>query len=823
MAADGKVTIEALLDTSEYDAGVKSLSSMTIAAGGLMVDAIEMAVSKTVELGAGVIQAGMSFDSSMSQVAATMGTTVDSIGELRDFALEMGSTTAFSASQAADALNYMALAGYDANTSMEMLPNVLNLAAAGGMELASASDMITDAQSALGLTLEETTSMVDKMAKASSTTNTSVSQLGDAILTVGGTAKNLSGGTTELATVLGLLADNGIKASEGGTHLRNILLAMTPATDAAAGAWESLGVSGYDANGNLRPLEDTFGDLAAAMDGMSTEERTNMISAMFNKTDISAVNALLATSSDRWEEVAGKIDNCEGAAAAMAETQLDNLAGDITLFQSALEGAQIAISDGLTPTLRGFVQFGGTALSTFTEGFKNGGLTGAVQALVPLFQDTFNSVLGSVGEFVPQLFSSLMSGMDYMTEAGVELIEGLASGAAAAIPAFLSQALPMLVEFTGSLRENAGQLIDAGLDLITKLAVGLAKSIPILIETVPDIVTNIAGIINDNAPKMLATAGMIIMMLATGLIQAIPTLVSNVPKIVTAIVSVIQAFNWLNLGKSIITALKDGIMVLSTDLPAALRKIGQDAVQKLKGIDWENLGVAIIKFIRAGISATGAMIKTALTGIGQTALNAFKSINWLNLGKNIVSGIVKGITGAAGSLVSSMKSLASKALSSAKSALGIHSPSTVFENQLGKWIPYGAAVGVDKNSDVFVDSIEDMADEATAIVADLSGSSASVGVTPILEKTAIDGVATRIKAILSADGFSTSARFVASAGSGTDYLSQFEDLVELMKILVDETSEGKCIVLDDGTLVGKISKKMDAALGKRRSAAARGC
>ena len=137
------------------------------------------------------IQAGMDFDSSMSQVAATMGTTVDQIGELRDFAQEMGRTTAFSATQSADALNYMALAGYDAQTSMAMLPNVLNLAAAGGIELAQASDMVTDAQSAFGLTTAQTTAMVDQMAKTSSKTNTSVQQLGEGFLKIGATARNL--------------------------------------------------------------------------------------------------------------------------------------------------------------------------------------------------------------------------------------------------------------------------------------------------------------------------------------------------------------------------------------------------------------------------------------------------------------------------------------------------------------------------------------------------------------------------------------------------------------------------------------------------------
>ena len=193
MAFDGTLKFDTKIDQSGFESGLSKIGS--IAQKGLKIVGAAFTATETAVLAFGkkYIEAGMQFDSSMSQVAATMGTTVDQIGELRDFAQEMGATTAFSATQAADALNYMALAGYDAGTSMSMLPNVLNLAAAGGMELASASDMITDSQSALGLTLSETSQLVDKMAKASSKSNTSVAQLGEAILTVGGTAKMMAG------------------------------------------------------------------------------------------------------------------------------------------------------------------------------------------------------------------------------------------------------------------------------------------------------------------------------------------------------------------------------------------------------------------------------------------------------------------------------------------------------------------------------------------------------------------------------------------------------------------------------------------------------
>lgn len=324
-------------------------------------------------LGGASLKIGMEFDKSMSQVAATMGMSADEMGEtggefeqLRNFAQEMGATTAFSATEAADALNYMALAGYDAETSMRMLPQVLNLAAAGNMDLATASDMLTDTQTALGLSMEDTERLVDQMARTSSTTNTSVEQLGDAMLTIGGTAKVLGGGlyvaadgttkmydgTQELNMVLGVLADNGIKGSEAGTALRNIILSLSAPTDKAAQQIAELGVEVYDSEGNMNSMTQILEDLNVAMADMTDEEKTQAIATIFNKRDIKSVNALLATNSDRWVEIADSLTNAEGAAQTMADTQLNNLAGSVTLLKSALEGAAIAISDRLAPYIR---------------------------------------------------------------------------------------------------------------------------------------------------------------------------------------------------------------------------------------------------------------------------------------------------------------------------------------------------------------------------------------------------------------------------------------------------------------------------------------
>ena len=370
------------LDTKEYERALHTAKASTVTTTtdigkrvdkmkkGFLIGAGAMAAGFAA-FGASSVKTGMEFDTSMSQVAATMGKTMDEMesevgsvdlawgefsGNLREYAQEMGAHTKFSATESADALNYMALAGYDTQKSMEMLPNVMNLAAAGAMDLATASDMVTDASSALGLSTEETTELVDKMAMAASKSNTSVQQLGEAYLTVGGTAKNLKGGTTELSTALGILADNGIKGSEGGTILRNAILSLTAPTSKAKGELDALGVSAFDSEGNMRGLDEIMGDLDASLSTLTGEERAEALSKIFNKRDLKGIEALLGGVGDRWEELSGDIDNAQGSAQKMADTQLDNLQGDITLLKSAFEGMQISVSDNLTPALRKGVQ-----------------------------------------------------------------------------------------------------------------------------------------------------------------------------------------------------------------------------------------------------------------------------------------------------------------------------------------------------------------------------------------------------------------------------------------------------------------------------------
>ena len=353
-----------------------------------VVKAAAAITAAIIAIGKQAVETGAEFDKSMSGVAATMGYTwkelniegteaAETMEMLRDFAMDMGKSTAFSANEASEGLNYLALSGKTAEESIAMLPRILNLASSGEMELATASDMVTDAQSALGLSIDDTNVMIDQMAKAASKSNTSVSQLGEAILTIGATGKDVKGGTKELAQVLGLLADNGIKGSEGGTKLRNILLKLEAPGKKAKAALEELGVEALDDNGHLRDMQGIFADLGKALE--NTGNRTGKLAEIFNARDLAAVNALIDTSADRWEQLGAAIEDSTGAAQEMADVKLDNLAGDVTLFQSALEGAKITISDKLTPALRKTVQLGTDMVGRLADGFGKSGLTGAVE------------------------------------------------------------------------------------------------------------------------------------------------------------------------------------------------------------------------------------------------------------------------------------------------------------------------------------------------------------------------------------------------------------------------------------------------------------
>ena len=700
-------------------------------------------------IGAAGVKTAADFESAMSQVAATMGMTADEINngskefeKLEQAAKDMGSTTQFSASEAAEALNYLALAGYDVDKSIETLPQILNLAAAGGLELATASDMVTDAMSALGSTAGSTESFVDKMAKTSQKSNTSVAQLGEAILTVGGTAKVLSGGVTELNTCLGILADNGIKGAEGGTALRNMILSLSSPTDTAAGLMEKLGLKVFDAEGNMRPLNDTFGDLNTILSTMSDSEKTEVLSTIFNKTDLKSANALLANCGDRFDELSGYIDDSKNAAANMAETMNNNLNGQLTALKSALEGILIEIGNALLPAIKNIVtglQNWATWFSNLDQGSKNiiitlGLIAGAIGPLLMLIGNFALKLNGLIdlGIRMAPVFANIGTALKGLF--GIIMAHPIISVITAIVAAVV-----YLWNTNENFRNAVIEIFNNVVDFVSSCCDNLVKffteTVPNSLQSMCDWFSSLPGIIGDY--------------------------ISNVITVVTEWFSQLPYNIGLWIGSTLSNIINWGI-----DMKAKASEIGSQFIENIsnfiknlpsniwnwlintynKAIDWGNrmkakaseIGsqfvstvVNFIKNLPSNISTWfsttiqraiqfandfSAKGKSAATDFSTKILEGIKSIpgKVQSAGKSIVEGLWKGISGAGSWLANKIKGFADNVVKGFKDSFKINSPAKVMI-PIGQGIDEGVGLGIEENADIPIESAEKMVDGVVGV------------------------------------------------------------------------------------------------------------
>ena len=375
-----------LLDTSNFKKGLTTASQdmqtffdKSTKAGDKMT-ALSSAMGKVgstltktvtlplVGLGTLSVKTAATFESAMSQVQATMGLTADSTSELNgqtvntmdalsSLAKQMGAETKFSATEAAEAINNMAMAGYDVNEIYGALPEVLNLASAGALDLDYATQLAANGLNVMGYGTDRLSELSNKLAVTASSAYGSVSDFGEGLLVAGGAAKSANLDFTDIFTALGILGDAGISAAEGGTKLRNVILSLYAPTDTAAEELNTLGIQTQDANGNVRDFQDVLKDLSGALDGLSESDRLNAINTIFNKADIAGVNALLSNCTDRWDELSSTIDNAGDAAGQMSDTQLNNLNGQLTILKSGLEGLGIAFGEALLPLVKDVTAF----------------------------------------------------------------------------------------------------------------------------------------------------------------------------------------------------------------------------------------------------------------------------------------------------------------------------------------------------------------------------------------------------------------------------------------------------------------------------------
>lgn len=530
-----------------------------------------------------------------------------------------------------------------------------------------------------------------------------------------------------------------------GTSMETMKASMKTLANAAetgSDAFEKLGISQEELSSLSQ--EQLFERTISALQNVEDETTRTYLAGKTLGRGATELGALLNTSAedtqamrDRVRELGGVMsDDAVKAAAAYQDSLQDMttaIAGAKRGIMSDFLPSMTAMMDGITNIFGGdsdkgieqlkdgiesffdsvddaiprAIDFGGNIIDAIAQAvdehlpeIMDKG-TGLVTELISGAIEGMPTALEKIGELVTLFGESILTYAPQLMDAGIQIVTQISQGLVAGVPKLISNALPMILSFSETIRSGAGSLVDAGIDLVLNLAQGLMDSLPTLLEQVPQIVINIAGVINDNAPKLLVAGVKLLVTIGKGLIDAIPAFLENLPQIFEAFIAVWSALNWLDLGKSVITAIKNGFNALRNNLPSTLKSIGQSAKEWLTNIDWANAGKNIISFIETAIRGLFETIPAVMLEIGNSAWDSFVNIDWYSIGSNVIDGIVSGLKAGVGWLKEAAADAANSAFQKAKDILGIKSPSRVFRDQVGKQIPRGMALGIrDTESEV---------------------------------------------------------------------------------------------------------------------------
>lgn len=588
----------------------------------LASNAIQMCVSAMKDFVTQSVEVGKNFDSAMSEVSAISGATGKDLQMLRDTAKEFGSTTMFSASEAADALKYMSLAGWDANTSAAALGGVLDLAAASGMDLGAASDMVTDYLSAFSMEAEKSGYFADLLAYAQANANTTAEGLGEAYKNC---AANLNAAGQDIETttaLLSMMANQGLKGSESGTALAAMMRDLTAKMEDGKVQIGDTAVAVMDANGNYRDLTDILKDVEKATNGMGDAERAAALSTTFTSDSIKGLNLIMNAGVDEAAKFEEELRNCDGTAAEMAKTMQDNLGGDLTSLSSQFEGVQIALYEKFEPALRKGVE----------------------------------------------VLSELLKGVQFVIDHSSEFIAVLAA-MGSGVAAYVAYTTALKVMQEGWMALEVVQKASAAAQAVLN-AVMAANPIGILIAAITALVAAFTVLWNTNEG------------FRETVLQTWETIKTGVSNAVTAVKEFLEsAFEQI---KTIITTVWENIKTFTVEIWEGLKAAVKGAVENVKNSISATLEaiktivITIWNAIKTATSAAWNAIKTATSTVWNgikttitTVVNAVKSFvsSAFNAVKTTVSNVFEGIKSKTVSTWNAIKEAIMKPINAAKDAV----------------------------------------------------------------------------------------------------------------------------------------------------------
>lgn len=398
MASDGTIRITTELDSAKAEAAMSKFSSLASKAMTGITVAVSTASAALSAMAGYSIKVGADFEAGMSKVSAISGATGADLSELTEKAKEMGAKTKFSATEASEAFQYMAMAGWKTEDMLSGIDGIMNLAAASGESLAKTSDIVTDALTAFGMAASDSSHFADVLAKASSNSNTNVAMMGETFKYVAPVAGALKFSVEDCAVAIGLMANSGIKASQAGTSMRQLFTNLVKPTDAMAQAMEDLGISMTDAEGKTKSLDALMGDLRQSFSGLSEAQKAQYAATLAGQEGMSGLLAIVNASDADFNALKTSIYNADGAAEQMADTMNDNLKGSLTIAGSALEGFGIAIYEKIQTPLKKAVDAGTEDINRLSKAFQSGGLNAVVAEAGEIFNDTADEIAGMSDE-----------------------------------------------------------------------------------------------------------------------------------------------------------------------------------------------------------------------------------------------------------------------------------------------------------------------------------------------------------------------------------------------------------------------------------------
>lgn len=695
--------------TATAEQKLSGLSSAFKTAGGVLSKNVTLPL---VGVGAASLKASTDFEAGMSEVKAISGATQKEFEELRNKAIEMGAKTKFSASESADAFKYMAMAGWDAQSMMDGISGIMDLAAASGEDLALTSDIVTDALTAFGLQAKDSAHFADVLAKASSKSNTNVGLMGETFKYVAPVAGALGYSVEDTAVAIGLMANSGIKGSQAGTALRSTLTRLVKPTDTVAMAMEQYNISLTDSEGKMKPLSQVMGELRNRFSELTQEEKASLAATLAGQEGMSGLLAIVNASDGDFQKLTEEINNANGAAKDMAEIMMDNTKGAIEQLKGSLESAGIIIGDKLAPYIRSLAEW----------------ITGLVEKFNSLDEETQNNIvkfglflaaIGPVMLILSKLFSAVSTGIRIFKDfkSAIDLVNDGYSGLAIQMGG-MPKLVAKVSSGIGKLGKAFGVLLANPIAIIITMVVALIGVLVYLWNTNEEFKNKVIEIWETIKESISNVVQSIITFFTETIPTAFNTFVSEtLPNIINAIVTWFEQLPYrigfaigqivgyiVNMGVSIwewitieLPLIIEGIVQWFAQLPSRIGEWLQNVISKV--IAWGSDLIAkgkqtaqefvqnfvsfmrelpgkiknIIDEIPNKIKSVGSKLKQAGKDIFNKLLDGIKSV------ASEITDFVQGIADTVGNIISgiidgfnSVVSGADKARSAARSVDGKH-------------------------------------------------------------------------------------------------------------------------------------------------------